>query len=557
MADRSVSASGSYQVSVTPAAAFNHAMEITAFKGVSGAAPPPTPAPAPLAISTTTLPAGTVGSTYSATLTATGGTAPYTWSATGLPAGLSISGSGAITGTPTATGSFSASIGVLDSSNAKATQSYSISIASAPPVITSSITVVQRATLNKQPSSGGSVTLTLPKATAAGNALIVGVSFWPLDLTSVTDNSGDAFTRGLPTSIYHNVSQGVLYTNFFYARSTTGGATTLTLNFSGGSTYVVAAVSELAGLDPAAPFDSAAYPESLSSTTPWSSAALATSTANEYLFAWAADEWNGLSCSNPTSGWTATQNTAGATLCLVDRTISAAGSYQVSVTPAAAFNYAMEIAAFKGAASAPAPAPLAISTTTLPAGTVGSTYSATLTATGGTAPYTWSATGLPAGLSISGSGAITGTPTATGSFSASIGVLDSSNAKATQSYSISIASAPPVITSSITVVQRATLNKQPSSGGSVTLTLPKATAAGNALIVGVSFWPLDLTSVTDNSGDAFTRGLPTSIYHNVSQGVLYTNFFYARSTTGGATTLTLNFSGGSTYVVAAVSELAG
>src|SRR5438477_1796618 len=445
MADRSVSASGSYQVSVTPAAAFNHAMEITAFKGVSGAAPPPTPAPAPLVISTTTLPAGTVGSTYSATFSATGGATPYTWSATGLPAGLSISSSGTISGTPTATGSFSASISVLDSSNAKATQSYSISIASAPPVIRSSITVVQRATLNKQPSSGGSVTLTLPKATAAGNALIVGVSFWPLDLTSVTDNSGDAFTRGLPTSIYHNVSQGVLYTNFFYARSTTGGATTLTLNFSGGSTYVVAAVSELAGLDPSAPFDSAAYHESLSSTTPWSSAALATSTANEYLFAWAADEWTNPSCSNPTAGWTQTQNTAGATLCMADRVVSASGSYQVSVTPAAAFNYAMEITAFKGASGAappptPATAPLVISTTTLPVGTVGSTYSATLTATGGAAPYIWSATGLPAGLSISSGGTITGTPTAAGTQIPSLTVKDANGTTASSSLAVTIGS---------------------------------------------------------------------------------------------------------------------
>jgi hypothetical protein len=306
-----------------------------------------------------------------------------------------------------------------------------------------SISVIQRATLNKQPSSGGSVTLTLPKATAAGHALIVGVSFWPLDLTSVTDNSGDAFTRGLPTSIYHNVSQGVLYTNFFYARNTAGGATTLTLNFSGGSTYVVAAVSEVAGLDPAAPFDSAAYHESLSSTTPWSSAALATSTANEYLFAWAADEWNGLACSNPTSGWTATQTTAGATLCLVDRTISAAGSYQVSITPAAAFNYAMEITAFKGASGAapppaPAPAPLVISTTTLPAGTVGSIYSATLAATGGVSPYTWSASALPAGLSISSGGTISGTPTTMGTQMTSLAVKDASGTTASSSLSLTI-----------------------------------------------------------------------------------------------------------------------
>ena len=419
--------------------------------------------------------------------------------------------------------------------------------------------MVQRATLNQQPSSSGTVTLALPKASGAGDALIVGVSFWPLDVTSVTDNSGDSFTRGLTTSIYHNVSQGVMYTNFYYARSTAGGATSITLKFSAGSTYVVAAVAEVAGLDPSAPLDAAAYKESLSSTSPWSSAALTTATANEYLFSWAADEWNNPSCSNPSSGWTVTQNNSGATLCLLDRTTSTAGSYQAAVTPSSAFNYGMEIVAFKGASFVPPP--LTISTTTLPAGTVGTAYSATLAATGGVSPYSWSASGLPSGLSISSAGTISGTPTASGTFSASITVLDSTNAKVSASETIGVAAAPvappPPVSSSITVIQRATLNQQPSSSGTATLALPKATGAGDALIVGVSFWPLDVTSVTDSSGDSFTRGLTTSIYHNVSQGVMYTNFYYARSTAGGATSITLKFSGGSTYMVAAVAEVAG
>lgn len=69
-------------------------------------------------ISTAALTSGTVGSAYSQTLTETGGTAAFTWLITGgaLPAGLSLAGStGIISGTPTASGTFSVTIRVTDS----------------------------------------------------------------------------------------------------------------------------------------------------------------------------------------------------------------------------------------------------------------------------------------------------------------------------------------------------------------------------------------------------------------------------------------------------------
>ena len=58
---------------------------------------------ATLAIATTSLPPGTVGTPYSAALAATGGTAPYTWSITSAspPAWLSLNPStGALVGHP-------------------------------------------------------------------------------------------------------------------------------------------------------------------------------------------------------------------------------------------------------------------------------------------------------------------------------------------------------------------------------------------------------------------------------------------------------------------------
>ncbi|NIL95710.1 MAG: autotransporter outer membrane beta-barrel domain-containing protein, partial [Planctomycetales bacterium] len=57
-------------------------------------------------ITTAALPDGTVGGAYSQTLAANGGTAPLTWSlfSGSLPAGLSLSGGGVISGSPTGVG---------------------------------------------------------------------------------------------------------------------------------------------------------------------------------------------------------------------------------------------------------------------------------------------------------------------------------------------------------------------------------------------------------------------------------------------------------------------
>src|ERR1700735_1196462 len=64
----------------------------------------PAMAYAQVAITTTALPVGNTSNMYTATLAATGGTAPYTWQLSGgsLPAGLSLSSSGVISGKATA-----------------------------------------------------------------------------------------------------------------------------------------------------------------------------------------------------------------------------------------------------------------------------------------------------------------------------------------------------------------------------------------------------------------------------------------------------------------------
>jgi hypothetical protein len=88
----------------------------------------------PLTVTTSSLPAGTVGTAYSQDLTATGGAGGYTWAITAgsLPAGLSLDGSnGIISGAPTAAGSFTFTVQVKDSSDVTASRPLTISVGAA------------------------------------------------------------------------------------------------------------------------------------------------------------------------------------------------------------------------------------------------------------------------------------------------------------------------------------------------------------------------------------------------------------------------------------------
>ncbi|GGP83783.1 S8 family peptidase [Saccharothrix coeruleofusca] len=68
--------------------------------------------------------AGTVDVPVSLQLSAFGGTTPRTFTASGLPTGLSISETGLISGTPTATGSFPVTVTVTDASGRTGTTSF-------------------------------------------------------------------------------------------------------------------------------------------------------------------------------------------------------------------------------------------------------------------------------------------------------------------------------------------------------------------------------------------------------------------------------------------------
>lgn len=98
-------------------------------------------------------------------------------------------------------------------------------------------------------------------------------------------------------------------------------------------------------------------------------------------------------------------------------------------------------------AAAPVCPAITLTPPTLPAGTTGVAYSQTITASGGTGPYTFAvASGtLPAGLTLSTAGVVSGTPTTAGTTTVTIRGTDASGCFAQLAYSIAVATAVPTL----------------------------------------------------------------------------------------------------------------
>ncbi|MDQ1428770.1 MAG: trimeric autotransporter adhesin [Acidimicrobiaceae bacterium] len=139
-----------------------------------------------------------------------------------------------------------------------------------------------------------------------------------------------------------------------------------------------------------------------------------------------------------------------------------------------------------GVSSGPGPTPLRFDTTGMPctAGVCdynggfpvihGNFFAGLLVGRGGTAPYAYSATGLPAGLTVTPGGLISGTlPTQTGVAVFSVTIADSAGAVTAQQFSITVGNPPAPGTPGC---QKAPGGKEPLSGAAIAGTTPTGQA---------------------------------------------------------------------------------
>ena len=453
---------------------------------------------APLTITTTSLPNGTVQSSYSQSVQSTGGSGTTrTWSiATGaLPPGLNLSGTtstATISGTPspTSAGSYSFDVVVSDPQNQTARKTLLLYIQPLPLVITSAsplpdgITTVNysyvlNATGGAQPYfwslAGGALPGGLSLSSSGGAITGVPTSVGVFNFTvAVTDRFESTTTKpftltvrtpSLTITTPNPAPNGIIGTPYSLTFAATGGSSPYVFTLASGNLpdgLTLAPSGALTGTPTAAnlftfilrvtdsPPQSITPNQTTKQFTLRITAPLSVTTPSPINVT----VGSSFTIVNTASGgqtpyqWFVAQGSQLPSWL----TLATDGSGFLSGTPPApgTTNFTIQVtdAAQSSAVKAlsivaQTAAPLVISTTSpLPAGTVGVNYPPlTFAATGGTPPFTWTRDSgeIPLGMSLDpATGVLSGTPQISGSYPITIRVTDAAKATATKLFTLPI-----------------------------------------------------------------------------------------------------------------------
>jgi len=412
------------------------------------------------------LPLAQQGQYYTTSITATGGLAPITYStSSSLPTGISLSSTGAITGMPEAFGNYEPYITATDSTGVAISQYYHLYVQSggATPLVALPIQAPNNTFVTGSPINylltavGGappytwsvannsslpvgvsllqSATLPVP-AYAPGDAILTGVVTSPgnynftLIATDSAKNtatrayllSGSAITVSTPQS-----TNGAVGTAFSYDLVASGGTAPYNWStWSGTLPYGLTLSAD--GIVSGTPTDSGSFTATFAMTDSSQPPRLVYRTATFTISSssslqWSTGtSWGPYAVNSPLTIYLYATGGAppygfsvpsGSTL-PAGLTLSGAN---ITGTPTAPGRYIFPVLMTDSAMSAVTRnfylevSPISVTPSVLPAAQTGSPYSATLSASGSTAPYAFYVYSLPVGLSVSGTGAISGTPT--------------------------------------------------------------------------------------------------------------------------------------------------
>jgi large repetitive protein len=432
-----VSDSGSTIVATSPAGTGTVNVTVTTLGGTSTTSSADQFTYLPLTLSPTSLTTVTANQSYSATITASGGSGSYTYAlapGSSLPAGLTLSNSGTVSGTASTAGSYTFTIVASDTVYAGETGSRQYTLTVNP----ASTLTLTPASLPNGTAGGSYSPVTISASGGSGSytyALAPGSSLPPgLTLSNSGTVSGTTSTAGSYTFT-------IVASDTVYASETGSRQYTLTVNPASTLTLT---------------------PTSLPNATVGDSYSPVTITASggsgSYTFALATGgklpAGLTLTSAGVLSGTPTT--TSGSpfrfTIVATDKSnshLTGSRAYTLTVDPA-----------------------ITLSPTTLPVATVGDAVDDKLTAKGGSgADYTFdlaSGSSLPNGLTLGTAGVITGTPAQSGKYTFTIVATDSIGATASRAYTLTV---DPAITLSPTTLPVATVgdavdDKLTAKGGS-------------------------------------------------------------------------------------------
>jgi hypothetical protein len=570
---------------------YNPITQTTPIVAAQGANTGTTKPPVTLTILTKTLPQATLTGVYPPqTLQATGGSGAYTWSIINgaLPTGLSPSSAGVISGTPTgAAGTSSFTVQVKDAVGDIAQQPLTIVVNPAPTITTTTLSPGDQGSAYSQPLSatGGTSPLSpfsisagsLPSGLALNGSTISG-PLAPTATTStftvkITDANGVSATQ--PLSITVNPAPMITTTSlptgeqgrpYSGTLAATGGTGTLSFPIQNIDGLIIVTSGAFAGVPNAPgsfPFTAivtdalgvtASQPLTLNVNAPLVLNAANLPAGNQNL----PYPQQQLVASNgvpPYSNWTwvpvpGTPLPPGLSLNMASGIITGAptipGTFSFVVTVSDSLGAtASQTYSITVIAAGPA-----IGTSSLPNGQYNSPYTPlTLSATSGTAPYTWSLGSggvLPAGMTLSPSGSISGTPAQAGIWSIPITVMDSNSLTANTTLALTVGLATGYAGSGNCFMPYPTTPMYYSSNGTAG---PWSVTASGALSGEMAFLPavtVTVAGMVSTNGTAVTwvsnqGGQNDQFYLSpIPSSIVINGIAYPVASVNSATTLTLS-----------------